>query len=120
MVGNVDFATPLRNQYARAERDLDRSYRSPLGAYTTADVEEKAKRAQKFDLKQNLGSDLASAALQSQQNAFGQQASVAQLTQPRLYQSGSTSTQSDPWGTALSIGSLGLGAASGALGGKRR
>lgn len=86
----TDYATSIRSQYARAERDLDRSYNNPFGAYSTADVREKSKRAQKFDLQQNLGADLGNAAQQSGADKFNRQATVAQLTQPRMYGSQST------------------------------
>lgn len=117
MVGQADHSTSIRNRYARAERELDQSYRSPLGAYTTADVEDKAKRAQKFDLKQNMGADLANANLMSQNQAFNQQAAVAQLMQPRMYND--KSTYSDPFGSAMQIASLAVGATTGGLNAKR-
>ncbi len=120
MVGQVDYATPIRNSYARAARDLDQSYRSPLGAYTTADAEQKAKRAYKFDLKQNMGADLGNAAMQTAQNTFGQQAMVAELLQPRNYTSQSQTKTSDPFGTALQIGGLGLSGVTAGLTGSRK
>lgn len=104
----VDYATPIRNQFARAERDLDRSYANPYGAYSTADVKDKAKRSQKFDLKQNLGMALGEAAQQSGADRFNRQATVAQLTQPRMYSSQSTNAQN-----ATLFDYLGLGASVG-------
>lgn len=108
----VDYATPLRSQYARAERDLERSYQNPLGAYTTADVMDKAKRSQKFDLKQNLGADLANAAQQSGADRFSRQSTVAQLTQPRMYGSQSQNVQNatawDWLGMGASVGTSAL------------
>lgn len=97
-----DYATPLRNQYARAEQDLSRSYNNPLGAYTTADVRDKTKRAQNQSMSQNLGMDLANAAQQSNASLFGQQATVAGLTAPRMYNSSSSSPFTG--GDALNIG----------------
>ena len=83
--GSTDFMTPVRNQYARAESALNRSYNNPLGAYGSADVDAKAKRSQMLDLRQNEGMDLSQAAIQGDQAKFGQQATVAGLTAPRFY-----------------------------------
>ena len=104
-----DYATPLRNEYARAEQQLSRSYNNPLGAYTTADVRDKTMRAQNASMSQNLGMDLANAAQQSNASRFGQQATVAGLTAPRMYNSSSSSPFTG--GDALNIGIQGaLGA----------
>lgn len=106
---SYDYATPLRNQYARAEQQLSRSYNNPLGAYTTADVRDKTKNAQNQAMSQNLGMDLANAAQQSNAARFGQQATVAGLTAPRMYNS--SSSQPFTGGDALNIGIQGaLGA----------
>lgn len=123
MVGTADFSAPIRNQYARAEAENNRSYLNPLGAYTTSDVRDKAKREQALGLHQNLGMALGDAALQNQVNSFNQQGLVAQLMQPRFYNAKSTTKESDPLGTALQIAGLGtsiaLGGFGGGAGGKR-
>lgn len=98
----VDYATPIRNQYARAEQQLSRSYNNPLGAYTTADVRDKSLRSQKMDLGQNLGMALSDAAQQNAQGQFSRQATVAGLTAPRMYNS--SSSQPFTGGDALNIG----------------
>lgn len=104
----TDFATPIRNQFSRAEREMDRSYANPFGAYSTADVRDKSKRSQKFDLKQDLGIALGNAAQQSNADKFNRQASVAQLTQPRMYGSQSQTSQGmgfmDYLGMGASVG----------------
>ena len=93
MVGKVDYAPPLRNQYARAKQDFNRSYKNPLGAYTTADVRDKTIRANEQEMNQDLGLDLSNAAMQNQQNAFGQQSALAELAQPRFYNAQTVSKQ---------------------------
>ncbi len=105
MVGKVDFSSPIRNSYARAEQQYNRSYKNPLGAYTTADVRDKAIRANTNEMNQNMGLDLSNAAMESQQNAFNQQSQVASLLQPRFYNASSTSSQPYTAGDAIGIGS---------------
>jgi len=83
----VDYSTPIRNAYARAEQNLSKSYQSPLGAYTTADVRDRALRSQKSDLHQSRGIDLSNAAQENAQGQFGRQATVAGLTAPQMYNS---------------------------------
>lgn len=93
MVNNpVDYATPIKNQYARAEQQRSNSYQNPLGAYTSADVMDKTMREQNSTAQQNLGLDLSNAAQQSAGDQFNRQATVAGLTQPRMYGSKSTGT----------------------------
>lgn len=78
----VDYATPIRNSYARAEQQYANSYKNPLGAHTTADVRDKSIRANKQAMQQSMGMDLSNAAQQTSQNQFGRQATVAGLTSP--------------------------------------
>lgn len=102
--GGADFQTPIRNAYSRAEQQNARTYNNPLGAYTTADVRDKSQREQNDQLGQSEGLDLANAAQQTAQNQFSNQATVAGLTAPRLYNSQSVNTQPvTPW-DALQLG----------------
>lgn len=106
----VDYSTPIRNSYARAEQNLNRSYTNPLGAYTSADVRDKSLRTQNADLHQNMGLDLANAAQENAQGQFNRQATVAGLTQPISY----TSSSRQPF-TAGDFLGLGFSGASSAL-----
>lgn len=119
MVGKADFATPIRNQYARAKQNLGRSYVNPLGSFTTPHVRDIALREQNMGLDTGLGMALGDAALQNQQNTFNQQGMVAQLAQPRMYmaKSQNETKESDPFGTAMQIAGLGTSIFSGGLGG---
>lgn len=110
----VDYATPIRNSYARAEAKHQRSYNSPLGAYTTADVRDKQQRAYHNENQQNLGLALSDAAQQTAGDKFNRQATVVGFTQPRLVQTGGSATTHQPfsWMDALNIGG---GAATGVL-----
>ncbi len=101
-----DYATPIHAAYGRSLNSLQRSYNSPLGAYTTADVKDKSMRAQKADLFQNMGIDLANASQQNADSKFNRQATVAGFTQPSMYQSGGTNTLSDPFGQAMQLGQM--------------
>lgn len=107
--GGADYKTPIRNAYARAGQQLDRSYTNPLGAYTTADVRDKAQRAQHNDLNQSMGIDLSNAAQQNTQGQFNRQATVAGLTAPTPYLASSR----QPWtaGDTAGLGLAGAGAA---------
>ncbi len=109
----VDYSTPIRNAYARAEQDLNNSYQNPLGAYTTADVKDKTMRSQKRAMNQSMGMDLSEAAQQNAEGKFNRQATVAGLTRPQMY--GSKTTVSDPWGTAMGFAGMGTNVASSAL-----
>ncbi len=84
-MGTGDFATPIRAGFERARQDNANSYNNPLGAYTTPDVRDKAIREQNSQLGQNESIALGNAANQNQQNAFGQQATVAGLMAPHYY-----------------------------------
>lgn len=108
----VDYATPLRNTYARAEQNLTRSYNNPLGSYTTADVRDKSLRSQRSDLSQSLGMDLSNAAQQSSQNKFDRQSTVAGLTAPQMYNAKSVSAQ--PF-TGGDVAQMAVSAVTGAL-----
>jgi hypothetical protein len=85
-----------------------------LGAFTTADVKDKSKRAANFNLSQSESMDLANAAQQSGADKFNRQATVAGLTNPQLVNSGSSSVTSTPfnWG-GLITGGIGAGASLG-------
>ncbi len=98
-----DYSTPIRNAYGRAQQNLSKSYQSPLGAYTTADVRDKSLRSQQSDLSQSMGLDLSNAAQENAQGQFNRQATVAGLTAPQMYGSGGTTTVHDPWGTAMGL-----------------
>lgn len=112
----VDYSTPIRNAYARSEQSLDRSYNNPLGSFTTADVRDKSSRAQKKDLYQNMGIDLANAAQQNASDKFSRQATVAGMTAPQMYNASSVSKTSDPMGMIMGIGQMGATLGSAALG----
>lgn len=103
-VGKVDFTTPLRNAYARANTEYKRTFNNPLGAYTTADVRDKSIREHGDQMNTQYGMDLASAAMANQQNAFGQQATLAGLTAPRFYNASSSTSQPFTGGDAVSLG----------------
>ena len=85
MVGKSDFSVPVRAGFERARQNNANSYNNPLGAFTTADVRDKAQREQNFDMDQGEAVALGNAANQNQQNAFGQQATVAGLMAPQYY-----------------------------------
>lgn len=99
-----DFATPIRNAYARAEQKRANSWNNPLGAYTTADVRDKAEREQSLDAQQSMGMDLANAAQQNAQNKWGRYAQIAGMTAPQFYMQ--RSQQSQPWSGGDTVNSI--------------
>ncbi len=105
-----DYATPIRNQYARAEQKMSRSYNNPMGAYTTADVRDKAMREQSAQLDQNMAIDLGNAAQQNADKKFGRYAQIAGMTAPQFYMQKSENSQPFVGGDLLSTG-LGIGSA---------
>lgn len=105
-----DYKTPIRNQYARAEQELSRSYNNPMGAFTSADVRDKSMRSQKLDMQQSLGMDLANAEQQNADARFNRQATVAGLAAPQFYNAKTTNSQPFVGGDILKIGS-GIGQA---------
>ncbi len=109
--GGPDYTTGIRNAYARAEQNLSHSYQNPLGAYTTADVRDKAQRSQYNDLQQSMGLDLSNAAQQNAEGQFNRQATVAGLSNPQLYNSQSQNVQKWTTGDSLSLASSLGGAA---------
>ena len=88
-----DYATPLRNQYARAEQNLSNSYQNPLGGFQSGTVRDAALRSQKKDMGQSLGMALSDAGQQSNQAKFGQMATVAGMTAPKMYMQRSQNSQ---------------------------
>lgn len=73
-------------------------------------------RSQKSDLQQSMGLDLSNAAQQNAQAQFGNAATVAGMTQPRMYNSGGTQTTSEPFGMLMGIGGMAANVGASALG----
>lgn len=108
-IQNVDFHTPIANAYGQAENDVnDTTFEDTL----PAGVAERIKYGRMFDLRQRKGAALGQAASQEAAFKTGQQGALAGLTQNPFVQTGgsSNSTVSDPWGTAIGIGSVAAGA----------
>jgi hypothetical protein len=88
-----DPSSPYR--FARARQDLDRITNNPYGAYTTPAVRDAQMRTGSMNLTQQAGQTAAeeNAVLRGLQ--YGQRSNVAQLTAPRLVQTGTTSSGSN-------------------------
>lgn len=100
-------------QYARARDDLKDTYDNPLGAYTTPAVKEAALRSGLKDLNQQEGQAFRAGEYDVNAQKLGQLGGVAELTAPRIVQSGSTGSQTTPgqsiWPTIISS-AAGVGA----------
>lgn len=88
--------------YAQQREDVNQSFQSPLGAYTTPAVRDAANRV----TSERLGMEEAQATQASKflgdQAAFDRQAAVAGFTQPQIVNSGGTSQSSPGWGQSVS------------------
>ncbi len=107
-----DPTTPHR--FARARRDIANSFVTPMGAYTTPEMQRAMQTAGQEDLRQAEGQ-----AYREDQADFNRQRgqqlqALAALSAPQLVQTGSTGTQRGGW--AQTLGGL-LGGAGSVLGG---
>ncbi len=108
---NIDLVSPVNTMYGQMEKDIsdDQFYEDSL----PDGAKEKVKYGRLFNLRQQKGASLGAATAQQEQVKSGNLMNMAQLTSPQLVQTGGTTVQKDPWGTALGL--LG-GAAQGAGG----
>lgn len=92
MVSPVTPDPGIAYSFARQRNDLGNSYKNPLGAYTSPAVRDAATRSvgQSFDMNERVASESSRRAAQDQ--AFGQQSYVTQLTDPNFVQTGGTSS----------------------------
>lgn len=103
--------------YGSAKRNIAGTYRNPLGANQTAATRDAGQRTQFADLAQSEA-EASNESYQGTQGArFGQKLSVAQMTAPRLVQSGQSGSQSgtqtvtkSPFDTIME-GAAGMGSA---------
>jgi hypothetical protein len=102
--------------FAAQRQRLGNSFNNPLGAYTSPAVRDAVGRSagKALGMEERVASELSRRA--AQETAFGQQAHIAQMTDPRLVQTGGSSTGSMVGNTTQSynpgIGSY-IGAAAG-------
>lgn len=110
----VDYSTPIRAAYGKAENQANRTFNNPQGGYTTQAVRDSQQHENQQMMSQNMGIDLANAAQQSSGDKFNRQATVAQFTNPNLVQTGGTSETRTPFNW-MSLAQMGAGAGSAAL-----
>lgn len=75
-------------KYAQANQQLSEGFNNPAGAYTTPAVREAVERSGKMRLAQGEAQELREGGYQSQAMDYARKAAVAELTGPRLTQSG--------------------------------
>lgn len=88
--------------YAQRRQDVQNSYQNPLGAYTTPAVKDASERVANERLSMDEAAAIAASNYNAQQQAFGQQATVAGLTQPVM--TSSTTSQPFNWGSVIGAG----------------
>lgn len=82
----------LDYSFSRGKADLRSSFQNPLGAYTTAATRDATQRSLEGDLEQNYGAQRRTAYNDIQNRSASRKAMLANLTAPRMVQSGSEST----------------------------
>lgn len=92
MVSPVQVDPSISYGYASAREGLNNSYHNPLGAYTSPAVRDAANRSAGKRLAMDEAQAASASRLASQEARFGQQSYIAQLTDPRLVQTGGTSS----------------------------
>jgi hypothetical protein len=112
-LNNVDLVTPIKGVYGRMQNDVENQY---FEDDLPDSVKGRIKTGSLFNLKQNENADISRAVSEQEQIKNQGYMSLAGLTagsNTSGTQSGnSTTTQSDPWGTALGVAKVGIGAAS--------
>ena len=104
--------------FAQQREDLDNSFQNPLGAYTTSAVRDAASRTanERFGMAQSEA--IKASNYSSNNQAFGQQSTIAGLTSPQLVQTGGTQSgtqvQSGGFWSGLLTNAIGAGAQVGA------
>lgn len=108
MVAPVTPDPGIAYSFGQQRNALNNTYRNPLGAYTSPAVRDAANRSagQGFAQAERVASE--SSRRQAQDQAFGQQSYIAQLTDPRLVQTGGTS-QGTSSGTQTQTYNPGIG-----------
>jgi hypothetical protein len=92
MVSPITADPSIPYAYASAREKLNNSYNNPLGAYTSPAVRDAVARSagKGLDMQEQAASESSRRA--AQDTAFGQQSYIAQLTDPRLLQTGGSSS----------------------------
>lgn len=75
-------------KYAQANKQLDEGFNNPLGGYTTSAVRDATARAGHMKLAQGEAQETREAGFQNQSLDYARKAAVAEMTAPRLTQSG--------------------------------
>jgi hypothetical protein len=75
-------------KYAQANRQVSEGFNNPAGAYTTPAVREAVQRSAKMRLAQGEAQELREGGHQNQSLDYARKAAVAEMTAPRLTQSG--------------------------------
>jgi hypothetical protein len=79
-------------QYAKQREALQNSYQNPLGSHTTPAVREAATRATNQAMAQDEAQANAASQFDADNQNFLRQSAIAEMTSPRLVQTGGTAT----------------------------
>lgn len=90
----------IRSAYAGMRQQQNESFDNPFGAYTTQAVRDASKRNSDLSLHQQEAQALTEADYMANATDFERQMALAQLTAPKLVQTGGTSTATQSGGLA--------------------
>jgi len=95
MIANPNEVDPtIAYGYGRARQDLDNSYKSPMGAYTSAATRDAVGRSAGKGLNMEAAVATSAGRREAQDRAFQQQSYLAGLTAPQTVQTSGSSTGS--------------------------
>jgi hypothetical protein len=91
-------------KYAQANKQLDEGFNNPMGGYTTSAVRDATARAGHMRLAQGEAQETREAGFQNQSLDYARRAPVAELTAPKLTQSGQSGYNSQAYQPGPSAG----------------
>lgn len=109
MKATTDPTIPFRA--AKQRQAVSQSYQNPFGSATSPATMEAMGRATNQAMDQQEAAETAASQFQADQTNFQRQAMLAQMTAPRLVQTGGTQTQSSDWLSVLGAFGAQLGQA---------
>lgn len=104
----------IRGQYAGARRDLERQFINPMHSYTTQAMRDATLQAGRDELGQQEAMAIQGAEFAADNADFDRQLQITNMTNPRLTQTGGTTTQSGGFLGDLALGLIQGGSSVGA------
>lgn len=96
MIDNIDYQTPIRQNYGRQINDISESGNDIFGSNTTPEVSDKIRKGRLFSARTQFGEDMTGAVQAENADKISGKLSVAQGYAPQLAQSGGTQVTTQP------------------------